>query len=275
MSKIHPTAIIDPKAELADDVIVGPYVVIEGKVIVGAGSTISAHSILHGHTIVGEKCRIGPAAYVGFDPQHLSYDGSETSLMIGDETIIRETAIMHRSLKPGLENATRIGKRCFLMGASHVGHDCRVGDDVILAQGAYLGGHVEVGDRAFLGGGCVIHQFCRIGRLTIIRGNEAISKDVPPFGATQHWGLQGYNLVGCRRAGLSREAIHGIRRAYQCIHQNRTVPNAAKAIRAIMPQVPELKELLDFIAGSKRGILPSIRAATIPTDVDSKLDAVE
>ena len=181
MAVIHPTAIVDPRAELADDVRIGPYVVIEGRVIVGAGSHIHSHSVLKGHTVLGSKCRVGPGAYVGLDPQHLKFDGSETSLIIGDDVVIRESASIHRSFKPGEEHATWIGHRCFFMATSHVAHDCRVGNDVVMANGALLGGHVTVGDRAFVGGGTGIHQFCQIGRLAMLSGNEAISRDVPPF----------------------------------------------------------------------------------------------
>src|SRR5947208_2935539 len=125
MPTIHPTAIIDPRARLAGDVRVGPYAVIEGNVTIGPGTRVGPHTIINGSTIIGSRCRIGPAAYVGLDPQHLGYDGGETWLMIGDETIIREGASVHRSLKPGQENPTRVGNKCFLMGGAHVGHDAQ------------------------------------------------------------------------------------------------------------------------------------------------------
>jgi UDP-N-acetylglucosamine acyltransferase len=266
--EIHPTAILDRRVELADGVRVGPYCVIDGRVQIGAGTAIEPHSMIRGHTVIGAHCRIGPAAHVGFDPQHLRFDPSagETSLVIGDGVVIREGASLHRSLKPGLENATRVGDRCYLMADAHVGHDCRLESDVILANAVLLGGHVTVGARAFMGGGSGVHQFCRIGRLVIVRGNEAVTRDVPPFAAVMYDGLKGYNAVGCRRAGIPRDGIKAIRAAYQCLHTHRTTSDAVRAIQSIEPRTPELCELLDFIATTKRGIQPSIHFLTRTRD---------
>lgn len=183
MPRIHPTAIVDPRAELADDVQIDAYAIIEGRVIIGAGSRIFSHSVLRGHTILGAKCQVGPAAYVGLDPQHLKFDGSETSLIVGDETVIREGVSLHRAFKPGEEHATRVGQRCFLMAFSHVGHDCRVGDDVVLAHGSMLGGHAIVGDRVFLGvapgsiNSCALAGW-RSSRAT--KGSRAMCPRFPP-----------------------------------------------------------------------------------------------
>jgi UDP-N-acetylglucosamine acyltransferase len=259
MPLIHPTAIIDSRAQLADNVRVDPYVVIEGRVIIGAGSYIQSHSVLRGHTVLGQNCKVGPGAYVGLDPQHLKFDGSETSLIIGDNVVIRESASIHRAFKPGEEHATRVGSNCFFMGTSHVGHDCRLGNDVVLSHGVMLGGHVTVGDRAFIGGGTAIHQFCQVGRLVITTGNEGITRDIPPFAAVKYGGLKGYNAVGCRRAGLPQASIHALRRAYRLMHEAGTTPAAVAAIKAGGDaDVPEIAELLNFIAGSKRGIQPSV-----------------
>jgi UDP-N-acetylglucosamine acyltransferase len=261
MRDIHPTAVVDASVQIDRDVRVGPYAIIQGRVSIAAGTVVEAHSVIRGHTVIGANCRIGPAAYVGLDPQHLKFDPTaETSLVIGEGTIIRETASVHRSMKPGIENATRVGKRCFIMAAAHVGHDCRVGDDVVLAHGIMLGGHVEVGDRAFIGGGTAVHQFCRIGRLVIVRGNEIVTKDLPPFAAASHDGLKAYNAVGCRRAGISRESIRAIRSAYRCIHSNRVLSVAVESIRSMNSDAPEIRELLEFIASSKRGIPASVRS---------------
>jgi UDP-N-acetylglucosamine acyltransferase len=260
MANIHPTAIVESQTvELAEDVTVGAYAILEGNIAIGPGTIIGPHCVIRGHTVIGKSCKIGPAAYVGLDPQHLGYDGSETSLVVGDNVIIRETASLHRASKSGIEHATRVGDRCFLMGQSHVAHDCAVENDVVLAQGVFLGGHVSVGSRAFLGGGCVVHQFCRIGRLAIVRGNEAVTKDILPFGAFLRDGLKGYNAVGCKRAGLGREAIHSIRSAFQSIHSNRTVPKAVEELGALRPRTAEIDEILSFIATSKRGIHSSLR----------------
>jgi UDP-N-acetylglucosamine acyltransferase len=265
MPTIHPTAIIDPRAELADDVEVGAFTTIGAGVTVGAGTVLFSHNVIQGPTVIGAGCKIGPAAYVGLDPQHLEFltrpDPPKTWLTIGDRAIIREGVTVHRATKSGRENATTIGDDCMLMGASHVAHDCRLGSRVIMANGALLGGHCQIGDRAFMGGGCTIHQFARIGRLAIVAGNEACSRDIPPFAAARYGGLKGYNAIGCRRAGLSREGIHAIRSAFYCIHSNRTTSGIVAAIKATCPQTPEVIEMLEFIAGSRRGIHPSLKFA--------------
>jgi UDP-N-acetylglucosamine acyltransferase len=260
MPTIHPTAIVDAKAELADDVTVGAYSIIKGYVRLGSGSAVQEHSHIHGHTIIGRNCRIGPGAYVGLDPQHLKYTGGESRLVIGDDCIIRETVTIHRSFYTDGEHATRIGDRCFFMCASHVAHDCVIGNDVIVANAVLLGGHVTVGDRAFLGGGFAIHQFCRIGRLAVVAGMEALSQDIPPFAAVRDQSLKGYNAVGCRRAGMSHQSIVAIRAAFRCFRTHRQVSDAIAAIRAEVPLVPEVQEIIDFIAASKRGMVPSMVA---------------
>ncbi|HET6251864.1 MAG TPA: acyl-ACP--UDP-N-acetylglucosamine O-acyltransferase [Tepidisphaeraceae bacterium] len=263
MSNIHPTAIVDPRAQLAGDVRVEAYAVIGAGVIIGPGSVVFSHSILQGPTRIGANCQIGPAAYVGLDPQHLHFlsqtDRPPTWLVVGDRTIIRETATLHRSTKAGEENATRVGHDCLVMASAHVAHDCRIGNHVTLANAVMMGGHCQVGDRVFLGGGCGVHQFTRIGRLAIISGNEAVSRDVPPFAATRYGGLKGYNAIGCRRSGLSHDALKSIRQAYYCIHTNRTTRRIVKAIEETVPQTAEVRELVDFMSHSKRGMQPSIR----------------
>jgi UDP-N-acetylglucosamine acyltransferase len=260
MPTLHPTAIIDPRASLAGDVSVGPYTVIEGPVEIGPRTIILSHCVLKGPTRIGADCEIGPAAHVGADPQHLNYDrAQETWLTIGDHTVIRESASLHRATKPGIENATRIGNRCLLMSCSHVGHDTRLGDNVILANAALLAGHVTVGDNVFLAGGAGVHQFVRIGRLAILSGNEIVTRDIPPFAAVRYGGLKGYNAIGCKRAGIPRPAIFAIRKAYHCYHTHRTLPSAIRAIRDTCPDLPEVRELLAFLTSSKRGIHPSLR----------------
>lgn len=258
MSEIHPTAIIDKKAVLASDVRVGAYTIIKGNVTLGPGTIIQEHCHIHGNTVIGKNARIGPAALIGLPPQHLKYDGDGTRLIIGDDVTIRETATVHRSINPDAGHATRIGNRCMLMVGAHVGHDVNLGDDAILANAVLLAGHVAIGERSFLGGGATIHQFVRIGRLVIVAGNEAISQDVPHFAAVRFRGLKGYNAIGCKRSGMTGEAIHSIRSAYFALHTNRTVPAAMEAMLRL-PQTPELKELTDFLTSSKRGILQSLR----------------
>jgi UDP-N-acetylglucosamine acyltransferase len=260
MPHLHPTGVIDPRARLSDDVRVGPYAVIDGPVELGPRTVVHSHCVIKGPCRIGADCEIGPAAHVGTDAQHLNYDRTlETWLVVGDRTVIRESASVHRATKAGIENATRVGDRCLLMACSHVGHDTRLGNGVILANAVLLAGHVTVGDGAFLAGGAGVHQFVRIGRLAIMSGNEIATRDVPPFSAVRYGGLKGYNAIGCKRAGIPRESIFAIRQAFRCYHSHRTLPAAVAAIRHTCPDVPEVREMLDFIAASKRGIHPSLR----------------
>ena len=273
MQGIHPTAIIDPRAQLAPDVTVGAYAVIKGPVVLGPGTCVLEHCVLYGGMVVGRNCKIGPAACVGMDPQHLKFVADEsnpTYLVVGDEVNIREGARIHRSTKPGRENATRIGNRCFIMGAAHVAHDCVLDDDVVLADAVLLGGHCKVGPRTFLGGGAKAHQFVRIGRLCILAGNEGVSHDVPPFAAVRYGRLKGYNAIGCRRSGMTPEAITAVRGVYRRLRSHRLVSTALSAIRDELPDLAEVREIVDFIRASRRGIVSSHRELpqTAPGDQD-------
>ena len=195
-SSIHATAIVDPTAELAEGVRIDAYAVVGAGVSIGAGTTIGSHSVIQGPTAIGSNCTIGPAAYVGLEPQHLEFlrrpaeVRQQSWLVIGDGTIIRESASVHRASKPGRENATRIGNQCLLMGGSHIAHDCVVADNVTMANGALLGGHCNISPRAFLGGSLrCINLAASDVSLAMVAGNESIGRDVPPFAAMFHGGL--------------------------------------------------------------------------------------
>jgi len=258
MPNIHPTALVDSQAELADDVTIGAFCIIKGAVQIGAGTIVHEHTHVHGPTVIGERCELGPTAFIGLKPQHLKADPNIGELVIGNEVTIRETTTVHRSIVAGREHATRIGDKCFIMGGVHVAHDCDLGQSVILANGVLLGGHCQIADKAFLGGGCALHQFVRVGRLAIVGGNEPVTQEVLPFAAIRDRGMRGYNAIGCRRAGMSRESIHGIRSAYRSLHSHRRIDRAVEEIRKSVGSVPEVREMLDFIAKSKRGIAPSV-----------------
>ena len=257
MSQIHPTAIVDSQAELAGDVTVGAYSIITGPVRIGTATVIHPHSHIQGKTVIGSGCTIGPTAFVGLPPQHLRADPEIGQTIIGNRVIVRETATIHRSTAAGDDHATRLGDDCFIMGGVHIGHDCVLEQGVIMANAALLGGHCLIGRKAFLGGGCTIHQFVRIGRLAIIAGGEPSSQDVPPFASFRYGGLKGYNAIGCKRDGWSHEAIRAVRAAYHCLHTERVTSKAVKKIRETVADLPEIRELLDFISSSKRGIAPS------------------
>jgi UDP-N-acetylglucosamine acyltransferase len=191
-------------------------------------------------------------------PQHLRCDPEIGQLVIGNRVTIRETATVHRATHAGDAKATRVGDNCFIMGAAHIAHDCVLGNSVVVAQGALLGGHCQIGDNAFLGGGCALHQFVRVGRLAIVGGNETVRQEVLPFAAVWERGLRGYNAVGCRRSGMSRDTVHAIRSAFHIFHTHRLIKHVVEQIESTVADLPEIRELLDFIAAAKRGIVLSV-----------------
>lgn len=245
---VHPTALVDPGAELGPGVVVGPYAVIEDRVRLGAGCVVGAHCVVHGGTSLGERNRLAPHVVLGGAPQDVSYDGGPTRLEIGDGNLIREGFTAHRSTN--VERPTRIGSRCFLMAHSHVGHDCRVGDDVVLVNQVLLGGHVEVGDGAIVGGAVVVHQFCRIGGKTMIAGTAGINKDILPFTMVHESPARHYrlNTVGLRRAGVKAERYRALERAY------RRIATGERDL-SDLPETPEIAHLVAWLAApSKRGL---------------------
>ena len=261
---IHPSAVIDPCARLANDVQVAPFVVIEGDVTVGPGCTIRPHVHLVGPLTIGANNDIGTGTVLGSAPQHLGYKGEATRTEIGDGNTFREYVTVHRGMpvetKPGTGKTT-IGNGNLFMAGSHVAHDCRVGNQNIFANCALLGGHVEVADRALLSGNSAVHQFCRVGRLALLSGASAISKDIPPFWVMQeiNW-VGGINMVGMRRAGIPSIEIQGVRKAFRIIYRERlTIPAAVIRIEAELSHLPAVRELIDFIKASKRGICGAAR----------------
>lgn len=256
---IHPSSFVGPNVILEPGVEVGPLCVIEGDVRIGADTKIGSHTVIHGITQIGARCKIGPGAFVGTDPQDRKYAGAPTRLIVGDDTIIRENVTLHRSTSTDPAKATRVGARCFIMACAHVGHDCVVGDDVVMANSVALGGHVTVGQGAFLGGNTAIHQFVRIGRLAIVGGVEGMAKDIPPFAAARFNALKGYNAIGCRRSGMTPPAIHTLRRAFRTLLTNRSARRAADILEAEGDLTPEVTELIQFIRATKRGMLPSMK----------------
>lgn len=251
---IHPTAVIDVKAEIAPDAEIGPYVVIEGPVRVGRGTRIMAHGYLTGSTEVGEGNEIHTGAALGGAPQDKAYRGQETYLRIGDRNIIREHVQIHRGTAAG--SATVIGNDNFLMGNSHVGHNCRIGNNVTLANGALLAGYVEVGNNVFISGNCVVHQFVRIGDYSLMRGLSGTSRDVPPFAIIdwQHT-VRGVNVVGLRRAGFDEKRIRALRSAFRVLFRpGRNLGLAMKEMEQSGRANPDVAALLDFVRASKRGV---------------------
>lgn len=251
---VHPTAIVDPAARIHDSAEIGPYAVIDGRVEVGAGTSIGPHVRILGRTTIGCGCRIHSGASIGDVPQDRSFTGAESFCRIGDETIIREGATVHRGTPEGSE--TVVGRRCFVMVNAHVGHNCRVGDDVILVNGALLGGYVEVGDRAVLSGNSAVHQFCRVGKLAMVGGLAKITRDIPPFCIAEQAGLcVGVNLVGLKRAGYAAEDRTEIKEAFRIIFRRNLSSTAAAQVLGDCVKSPAGREILEFLrAPSRRGI---------------------
>ncbi len=218
MVEIHPTAIVDPRAELSEGVFVGPYCVIGGGVRLGARVQLESHVVVTGRTTLGEGCRVFPFACLGHRPQDLKYRGEDTELVIGRDNQIREHVTMHPGTAGG-GGITRVGDGGLYMAAIHVAHDCQVGDGVIMANNATLGGHVEVQDHAYLGGLCAVHQFVRVGQQAMVGGLAGVEQDVIPYGMVlgNRAYLNGLNIVGMKRRGVSREEIQDLRTAYRLL----------------------------------------------------------
>jgi UDP-N-acetylglucosamine acyltransferase len=218
MVEVHPTAIVDPRAELSEGVVVGPYCVIGAGVRLGARVELESHVVVTGRTTLGEGCRVFPFACLGHRPQDLKYRGEDTELVIGRDNQIREHVTMHPGTAGG-GGITRVGDGGLYMAAIHVAHDCQVGDGVIMANNATLGGHVEVQDHAYLGGLCAVHQFVRIGRQAMIGGLAGVEQDVIPYGTVlgNRAFLNGLNIIGMKRRGVAREEIQDLRTAYRLL----------------------------------------------------------
>ncbi len=237
--------------------------IVTGAVTIGEGTVVGERSHIEageaGTTVIGRRCVIGPGAFVGTPAQHQKADHTVGHCVLGDDVTVRECVTINRASKPGIENATRVGDGCFLMACSHVGHDCVLEAEVTMANAVLLAGHVTVGRRAFLGGMAGFHQFVNVGRLAMVGGGEIATQDVPPFAAMRYGRLKGYNAVGCRRAGVSREGVVGIRAAFLQLRRHRVMSAALAAIRDEgLDAVPEVEELLAFIGRAKRGVVPSV-----------------
>ncbi len=257
MSAIHPTAIVDPKARIAEGAEIGPYCVVGPDVELAQGVKLLSHVVMAGRTRVGPRTRIFPFASVGHPPQDLKYKGESSTLVIGADTTIRE----HVTINPGTEGGgmqTVVGDRCLLMVGSHVAHDCKLGNDVIMANNATLGGHVIVGDFAILGGLCAIHQFVRIGRHAMVGGMSGVENDVIPYGSVMgdRARLGGLNLIGIKRRGFSRDDVHALRTAYRLLFaQEGTLLERIADVARLFSASEPVQDIIDFIkADSQRAI---------------------
>ena len=255
--RIHPTAVVDPKAVLGDDCEVGPGAVIEAEVVMGNRCRVGPNAFVGRFTKMGDDNLLHIGAVVGHVPQDLSYDSKTvTHCKVGDGNVFREYCVIHRSAKDG--GATIIGDRNFFMNHSHVGHDAKFGNEIILGASALIAGYVQVGDRAYFSGNTAVHQFCRVGRLGMLRGVSGVSMDIPPFCiADWHNTLRGINVVGLRRAGISDKSREALRAVFRQLF--RSGDALAEAINKVANgeygKIPEVVELLTFCRESKRGIV--------------------
>jgi UDP-N-acetylglucosamine acyltransferase len=253
---IHPRALVEPGAELADGVSVGPYAIIGPEVRVGSGTSIGSHTILEGHTEIGAECRIGSHVMIGSPPQDVKYRGEPTRVVIGDRTLVREFATIHRA-STGEEGVTRLGSDCYLMAYGHVGHDCQVEDGVVLANAASLAGHVHVGRQATIGGLAGVHQFVHISELAFVSGCSGVGQDVPPYVIVQGVPAKpvGLNLVGLRRHGFPPETVAAIKQAYKLLYRsNLNTTQALERMAADLPPLPEIQGFITFVQRSRRGV---------------------
>ncbi len=253
---VHPTALVHPKARLAEGVVVGPYTVIDQQVTIGPGTRIGAQCVLEGRTTIGAECEIFTGAVIGSAPQDLKYQGEQSELVIGDRNKIREYVTINRGTKGG-GGKTVIGSNCLFMAYSHVAHDCQVGSHVVLANSAALAGHIVVEDRAVIGGLVGIHQFVRIGTLAFIGGCSRVAQDVPPYATCVGYPAKvyGLNREGLRRAGVSAEAKRQLHRAFRVLFYSKlSMSHALEQLAQDAGAHPELQHLLTFIRQSKRGV---------------------
>jgi UDP-N-acetylglucosamine acyltransferase len=260
---IHPTAIVDPGAELDSSVNVGPYVIIEKGVKIGQETTIKPHTVLTGPTTIGSGNEIGPFATIGAPPQDLKYKGEDTELVIGDNNRIREYVSIHRGTVTD-KGFTIIGNGNLLMGYVHIAHDCVIGNSAILANAATLAGHVQIEDHAIIGGLVAIHQFTRIGPYSYIGGHSGISKDVAPFiivsGTRKHMRVSGINKIGLRRHGFDKETIKKLDKAYRIIFMspNLLLKDALDQAANEVTDCEPVKQLIDFFHNSKQGVIRTV-----------------
>jgi UDP-N-acetylglucosamine acyltransferase len=255
--QIDQRACVSPKASLGENVQIGPFAVIEDDVFIGDGTWVGAHAVVYSGVRLGRDCKIHQAAAVGGPPQDLKYRGEPTLLEVGDRAVVREFVTLNRgTVETG---KTVIGNDCLFMAYAHVAHDCVVGDNAILANCVALGGHVTLGNWVIIGGLSPVHQFCHVGDHVMIGGGFRATKDVPPYilAGGAPLAFERLNIVGLRRRGFSARSIELLEKTYRLLYRsNLNVTQAVARIKEDIEQTPEVQNVLKFIAGSERGIIP-------------------
>jgi len=258
--KIHPSAIVSPLAKLETSVVVGPYSVISDNVSIGAETKIGAHCVIEGNTSIGESCEIFTGAVVGSRPQDLKFKDEKVFLEIGNYNIIREYCTLNPGTKEGAK--TIIGDNNLLMAYSHIAHDCKVGNGCVLANNCTLAGHVTIEDKAVIGGIVAIHQFVRIGMLSIVGGCSKVVQDIPPFSTCDGHPARvyGLNLIGLRRKGISSASIKQLDQAFRIIfNSGLSVKHAVEKVEKELEKNEEISYLINFAKSSERGLTRSCR----------------
>jgi UDP-N-acetylglucosamine acyltransferase len=252
---IHPTAVIHKGAEIDEGVSIGPYCIIEDKVKIRKGTKLLMHVAIQGNTEIGENCTISPFASIGGPPQDLTFKDEDTTVVIGNNNVIKEYVTINRGTPHG-KGITKVGNGNFIMAYAHIAHDCLVGNNVIMANCATLAGHVEVADFVIFGGLCAVHQFCRIGKYAFISGLTGVPKDIPPFiiAAGNRAKPYGLNVVGLERHSFSKEEILKLKKAYRILFRS-SLP-LSTAVKIIQEELDgdNIAEIIDFIGSAKRGI---------------------
>lgn len=256
-STVHPTAMVAETAELADDVRIGPYCCIGGRVRIGPRTRLVSHVVVEGDTWLGADCEVFPYTVLGTRPQDkkLGPDSTPGAVRIGDRNVLREFVTVHAA-SPG--GTTRVGNDNMLLASAHVGHDAQIGDGVVLTNASMAAGHTSIGDRSVLGAAVGVHQFARIGRLAMIGAGAMVSKDVPPFGMAQgdRARLRGVNVIGLLRAGLSADDVATIKRAFRLLFwRGGTLHQRLTEARRIADGNPYVEEIIQFIESTRRGVV--------------------
>jgi len=249
-------AFVHPDAKIGKDVVIGPFAYIAGNVVIGDGTWVGPNATILDGARIGKNCRVFPSAVISAIPQDLKFKGEETTAEVGDNTTMRECVTINRGTQS--RGKTIVGNNCLLMAYVHVAHDCIIGNNIILGNGTQLAGEVEIDDHAILSGMVLVHQFERIGSHVMIQGGSRVNKDIPPFiiAGREPITFAGLNLIGLRRRGFPQEKIAEIQEIYrQLYNKGMNVSQAVASIELNMPQTPERDLILNFIKGSKRGIV--------------------
>lgn len=255
-SRIHPTAIVSPDADIAADAEIGAFAIVGEGCTVGPGNVIAPRATLERNVTLGRSVKVGIGTIVGGAPQDLKYAGEETTVEIGDGTVIREYVTINRGTAHSFK--TTVGKNCLLMSYVHIAHDCQIGNGVILSNVVQLAGHVTIEDKAIISGLSAVHQFARIGHHSFIGGMSRVSKDIPPFlkAVGNPVKLYGLNTIGLQRSGMDEETIRELKRTYRLLFRSDlNVTQAIERAQTELEPLPEVKELISFVEASERGVV--------------------